>query len=99
MSRSESPASRRGSSSRSHGLLRSTPCTSNSRETGSRHWPFSATLPSSTVPAVDNANECVETFLANGRDLGLIRAYAGAERLLTFEIRLDEIDGARPPPD
>jgi hypothetical protein len=43
--------------------------------------------------SVENANECVETFLANGRHLGLIRAYAGAERLLTFEMRLDEVDG------
>ena len=30
----------------------------------------------------------------NGRDLGLIRSCAGAERLLTFEIRLDELDGS-----
>lgn len=40
--------------------------------------------------AVDNAEECVETFLANARDLGLVRTYAGAERLLTFELLLDE---------
>jgi hypothetical protein len=48
--------------------------------------------------AIDNgvaeptAEECVETFLANARDLGLARSYAGAERLLTFEMLLDEVD-------
>lgn len=39
----------------------------------------------------DNADECVGTFLANARDLGLLTNYAGAERLLTFEIVLDEL--------
>ncbi|MBF4461696.1 MULTISPECIES: hypothetical protein [unclassified Rathayibacter] len=36
------------------------------------------------------AEECVETFLANARDLGLLTTYAGAERLLTFEILLED---------
>jgi hypothetical protein len=40
----------------------------------------------------DIANECVQTFLANARDLGLVKNYAGAERLLTFEMLLDETD-------
>jgi len=58
---------------------------------------------------LDNADECVETFLANARDLGLIRMYAGAERLLTFQLLLDdagsttihderEQDGSEPSP-
>lgn len=38
----------------------------------------------------DRADEGVETFLANARDLGLVRNYAGAERLLTFEMVLEE---------
>ncbi|HEX3852618.1 MAG TPA: hypothetical protein VHW01_16735, partial [Polyangiaceae bacterium] len=42
--------------------------------------------------AAENANECVETFLANARDLGLVRNYAGAERLLTFEMLLEELE-------
>lgn len=51
-------------------------------------------LPSMTVlrdvaiesgTAADNADECVQTFLANARDLGLARNMAGAERLLTFD--------------
>jgi hypothetical protein len=37
----------------------------------------------------DHVDECIETFLANARDLTLIRTYAGAERLLTFEMLLD----------
>ncbi|WP_433787568.1 hypothetical protein ACQPX6_12170 [Actinomycetospora sp. CA-101289] len=36
------------------------------------------------------AGECVETFLANCRDLGLVRTYAGAERMLTIEHVVDE---------
>ena len=44
------------------------------------------------VAAAENADECVETFLANARDLGLLTTYAGAERLLTFEILLDALD-------
>jgi hypothetical protein len=43
------------------------------------------------VPA-NKAGECVETFLANSRDLRLARNYAGAERLLTFELLLAEIE-------
>jgi hypothetical protein len=43
------------------------------------------------------ADECVETFLANARDLGLIRNYAGAERLLTFDMLLEEVDGGDAP--
>lgn len=41
--------------------------------------------------AADHVNECVETFLANARELGLVRTYAGAERLLTFELVLEEL--------
>jgi hypothetical protein len=44
-----------------------------------------------SLAAEDTADECVETFLANARDLKLLTNYAGAERLLTFEILLDEI--------
>lgn len=40
--------------------------------------------------SADNADECVETFLANAKELGLVQTYAGAERLLTFELLLDE---------
>lgn len=43
-----------------------------------------------SLSSEDNADECIETFLANCRDLGLLTNYAGAERLLTFEILLDE---------
>lgn len=39
------------------------------------------------------ADECVQTFLANTRDLGLVRNYAGAERLLSFDMVLDEVEG------
>jgi hypothetical protein len=39
------------------------------------------------------ADECVQTFLANVRDLGVLRSYAGAERLLTFDMALDEAAG------
>lgn len=42
--------------------------------------------------STEHVNECVETFLANARDLGLVRNYAGAERLLTFEMLLDEAE-------
>ncbi len=38
----------------------------------------------------DHVDECVETFLANARDLGLVATYAGAERMLTFEMLLEE---------
>jgi hypothetical protein len=37
----------------------------------------------------------VSTFLANARDLRLARSYAGAERLLTFELLLDELEDAQ----
>ncbi|WIE76778.1 hypothetical protein [Curtobacterium sp. MCSS17_007] len=46
-----------------------------------------------------HSNECVETFLANARDLGLLTTYAGAERLLTFEILLDEVAEELPEDD
>ena len=36
------------------------------------------------------ADECVQTFLANARDLGVARNFAGAERLLPFEMLLEE---------
>jgi hypothetical protein len=42
--------------------------------------------------APDHVDECVETFLANARELGLVRTYAGAERLLTFELVLEELE-------
>jgi hypothetical protein len=38
------------------------------------------------------AAECVETFLANARDLGLIRTIGGTEHLVTIETVLDEVD-------
>jgi hypothetical protein len=41
--------------------------------------------------AQDTADECVQTFLANARDLTLLRNYAGAERLLSFQTLLDEV--------
>jgi hypothetical protein len=41
------------------------------------------------LAAEDAADECVETFLANARDLKLLTNYAGAERLLTFETLLE----------
>lgn len=37
----------------------------------------------------DHADECVETFLANARDLGLVDTVAGAERMLNFEMVLE----------
>ena len=44
----------------------------------------------------DNAQECVETFLANARDLGILADYASAERLLTFETLLEDlVDGVQ----
>lgn len=39
----------------------------------------------------DHIDECVETFLANARDLGLVSTYAGAERVLTFDLVLDAV--------
>lgn len=47
--------------------------------------------------SADNAAECVQTFLVNARDLGLLRTYAGAERLLAFEMLLDESDASISP--
>lgn len=38
----------------------------------------------------DHVDECVETFLANARDLGLVTTYAGAERMLTFDMVLEQ---------
>jgi hypothetical protein len=35
----------------------------------------------------------------NGRDMGLIRTYAGAERLLSFEIVLEAFDSVRTEPE
>ena len=46
----------------------------------------------------DNGDECIETFLANCRDLGLLTNYAGAERLLTFELLLDGASEPEPEP-
>jgi hypothetical protein len=46
--------------------------------------------------AADNVAECVQTFLANARDLGLLRNYAGAERLLSFETVLEEVGESSP---
>jgi hypothetical protein len=42
----------------------------------------------------DNAFECVDIFLANARDLGLIQTLAGTERLLTFDHRLENYGGS-----
>lgn len=44
----------------------------------------------------DHVDECVETFLANSRDLGLITTYAGAERMLTFEMMLEQAPAGVP---
>ncbi|SCF14395.1 hypothetical protein GA0070607_6076 [Micromonospora coriariae] len=40
----------------------------------------------------DFANECVETFVVNAKFLGLLRTIAGAERLLTREHVLEDMD-------
>jgi hypothetical protein len=48
------------------------------------------------LAAEDTADECIETFLANARDLKLLTNYAGAERLLTFEILLDDVPNDTP---
>lgn len=45
----------------------------------------------------DNAFECVDIFLANARDLGLIQTLAGTERLLTFDHRLEQYGGSTAP--
>lgn len=39
----------------------------------------------------DHVDECVDTFLANARDLGLVTTYAGAERVLTFDLVLEDV--------
>lgn len=39
----------------------------------------------------DHAAECVETFLANARDLGLIRSIAGSEHLVSLDTALDAL--------
>lgn len=51
------------------------------------------------VEEVDVA-ECVETFLANARSLGLVRNIGGSEHLLTIETIVEERakQGAPPPP-
>jgi hypothetical protein len=38
----------------------------------------------------DEADECVETFLANARDLGLVRNIGGSEHLIAIEAAVDE---------
>ena len=43
----------------------------------------------------ENADECVETFLANARDLGLIRNIGGSEHLIAIEAAVDEASAAR----
>jgi len=40
----------------------------------------------------DEADECVETFLANARDLNLIRNIGGSEHLIAIEAAVDEVD-------
>jgi len=40
----------------------------------------------------DAAEECVATFMANASYLGLLRTYAGAERLLDLELVLEELE-------
>jgi hypothetical protein len=42
----------------------------------------------------DQADQCVEIFMANARDLGLVKTMAGAERFLTFEHLLGEAEPA-----
>jgi hypothetical protein len=47
---------------------------------------------------IDEANvaECAETFLANARDLGLVRQIGGSEHLVDLETALDSIPEAGP---
>lgn len=40
--------------------------------------------------------ECVETFLANARELGLIRTIGGSEHLVTVEAALENVGGVGP---
>jgi hypothetical protein len=59
--------------------------------------------------ADDLIQECVDTFIVNAMDLGLIQTIAGSETLFSFESRLDEVlesaeagsglDGASVKPD
>lgn len=44
---------------------------------------------------IEHADECVQTFLANARDLGLLKAVAGAERILSLEHVLEDYAAAR----
>lgn len=44
----------------------------------------------------DAAEECVATFMANATYLGLLRTYAGAERLLDVQLVLEELDTGVP---
>jgi hypothetical protein len=39
----------------------------------------------------DLVQECVDTFIVNAKDLGLIQTLAGSETLFSFESRLDEV--------
>jgi hypothetical protein len=39
----------------------------------------------------DHASECVETFLANAREIGLVRTIAGSEHLVSIEAALEQL--------
>jgi len=43
--------------------------------------------------------ECVDTFVLNAKYLNVLSQVAGAERLLTIEHVLEELEGSAPPPD
>ena len=45
---------------------------------------------------VDNPKECIDLFVVNIKDLGLLRTIASAETLVPIEQALDEMDTARP---
>jgi hypothetical protein len=42
----------------------------------------------------DYASECIETFIVNAKFLGLLRAVAGAERLLSKEHAIEDLESA-----
>lgn len=41
--------------------------------------------------------ECVDTFVLNAKFLGILRQVAGAERLVTIEHAIEELEGVTPP--
>jgi hypothetical protein len=47
---------------------------------------------------VDNPKECIDLFVVNAKDLGLLRTIAGAETLIPIEQALEELGAAKPTP-